>query len=157
MYVPIFAIVKIEAEIKQEQFESSFHKMAVNLLFTSSWMADKHLQFLKPFGISQQQYNVLRILRGQYPEPASISLLMDRMLDKNSNASRLVDKLLTKGLVERTVSSIDRRQKEVAITEKGLKLLTSIGAEFGTLMNSFTNLSETQAEELSDLLDLLRG
>ena len=149
--------MKIEEEIKQEEFSSSYQKVMVNILFTSSWLSSLHLQFLKPYNISMQQYNVLRILRGQYPQPASITLLTDRMLDKNSNASRLVDKLLDKKLIVRKVCKEDRRQKDVVIADKGLELLDQIDQRFSELEEQVSHFTQEDAEKLSDLLDQLRG
>lgn len=149
--------VKIEEEIQQGEFASSYQKVTVNILFTSSWLGGLHLQFLKPYNISMQQFNVLRILRGQFPNPASITLLTERMLDKNSNASRLVDKLLDKELIERKVCLNDRRQKDVVISEQGLELLERIDSEFVQFEQRLAQLSPEEAEQLSDLLDKLRG
>ena len=101
--------MKIEKEIKQSKFKSEHQKMLINILYTSSWLAAKHAASLKPAGLSTQQFNILRILRGQHPEPATVNLLIDRMLDKNSNASRLVEKLRLKKLVERAICPEDRR------------------------------------------------
>ncbi len=144
-------------EIKQKKFKSVYEQVIVNLLFTSNWAGSLHHKLLKPYGISQQQYNVLRILRGQYPNPASVGLITDRMLDKNSNASRLVEKLVHKELIERTVSKYDRRQRDVLITEKGLELLGKIDLEFEELEKQFTKLDVEEAKQLNDLLDRLRG
>lgn len=149
--------VKIEEEIKQDEFASSRQKAMVNILFTSSWLSSLHLHLLKPFNVSMQQFNVLRILRGQHPEPASITLVSQRMLDKNSNASRLVDKLLDKELIKRKICKQDRRQKDVVITEKGLALLLQIDESLKDLEKKISHLSDEEAEQLSDLLDQLRG
>ncbi|KAB1063479.1 MarR family winged helix-turn-helix transcriptional regulator [Salibacter halophilus] len=149
--------MKLEDEIKQKKFKTEYEKLLVNILFTSSWLNGAHLKFLKPRGLSQQQYNVLRILRGQHPDPASIGLISERMLDKNSNASRLVDKLLDKELIVRTTSKYDRRQKEIAITEKGLDLLEVLDEEFRKFQQQFHTLSVNEAENLNNLLDKLRG
>lgn len=144
-------------EIKQKKFKSVYEQVIVNLLFTSNWAGSLHHQLLKPYGISQQQYNVLRILRGQHPNAASVGLITERMLDKNSNASRLIEKLVYKELIERTVSKYDRRQRDVLITEKGLELLEKIDVEFEELEKQFTKLDVEEAKQLNDLLDRLRG
>lgn len=148
--------MKIEDEIQQSEFASQYQKLTVNILFTASWLTNLHQQFFKPHGLSMQQYNLLRILRGQYPSPASITLLMDRMIDKSSNASRLVDKLLAKGLIVRKVCEKDRRQKDVMISEKGLEVLEKIGAAFDEFEHCFTALSPEEARQLNQLLDKLR-
>ncbi len=112
---------------------------------------------LKPYGISLQQFNILRILRGMHPEPASIKLLTERMIDKMSNASRLVDKLAVKGLVVRTGCDSDRRRVDVQITDKGLDLLEEASGIVQTTMHeAFNKLSVEETVLLNDLLDRMR-
>jgi DNA-binding MarR family transcriptional regulator len=149
------AAMKIEEEI-QSSFEDGMHKALVNILFTYNWITGKHSGILKPYGISVQQYNVLRILRGQHPKPASIKLISERMLDKNSNASRLVDKLLKKNYVERTSCEHDRRQVDILITKEGLQLLNET-AKDSESMKKDLKLTEAECYQLSDLLDKMRG
>jgi len=149
--------MELGEEIKQKKFKSVYEQLIVNLFFTSNWAGSKHHQLLKPHGLSQQQYNVLRILRGQYPDSASVGLITERMLDKNSNASRLLDKLLLKKYIERTISKVDRRQRDVLITQRGLELLEKIDSEFEDLEKHFTKLGVEEAKQLNDLLDKLRG
>ena len=93
--------MRIEEEINQQKFKDEYHKLAVNLQFTANWLSAKHTKAFRHFGISPQQFNVLRILKGQYPNPSSLLLIRERMLDKESNASRLIDKLVNAGLTER--------------------------------------------------------
>ena len=129
MYIHIFALVmKIEEEIKQKKFKDVYHKAHINVLFTASWLSKHSTDLLKPYHISIQQFNILRILRGLYPEPATVKLLTERMIDKMSNASRLVEKLKQKGLVERRVCPSDRRRVDVRITEDGLQLLGEVSS-----------------------------
>jgi DNA-binding MarR family transcriptional regulator len=148
--------MEIGREIKQERFKNEHQKMLINIFFTSSWLSSKHSCTLKPYGISVQQYNILRILRGQHPKPVTINLLIDRMLDKNSNASRLVEKLRLKKLVERAVSIDDRRAVNVVITQKGLILLTELDKQEELFLKDLKNLSAKEAELVSNLLDKLR-
>ncbi len=148
--------MEIGKEIKQTKFKNEYQKMLINILFTSNWLAAKHAISLKPFGISTQQFNLLRILRGQHPKPASVNLLIDRMLDKNSNASRLVEKLRLKKLVERTICPEDRRAVNVIITQKGLELLAEIDKQENSFFKDLKNLSEKEAETINSLLDKLR-
>jgi DNA-binding MarR family transcriptional regulator len=148
--------MEIGREIKQERFKNEHQKMLINIFFTSSWLSSKHSCTLKPYGISVQQYNILRILRGQHPNPVTINLLIDRMLDKNSNASRLVEKLRLKKLVERAVSLDDRRAVNVVITQKGLTLLTELDKQEELFLKDLKNLSAKEAELVSNLLDKLR-
>jgi DNA-binding MarR family transcriptional regulator len=149
--------MEIGKEIKQSKFRSEYHKMLLNILFTSGWLSAKHSGTLKPFGISAQQFNLLRILRGQHPKPASVNLLIDRMLDKSSNASRLVEKLRLKKLAERTVCPEDRRAVNVIITQKGLDLLAELDKYEGAFLKDLKTLTEKEAEQLNHLLDKLRG
>ena len=107
--------MKIEEEIKQPTFKSEHQKAHINLLYTSGWVQQAQASLFKPFGVTLPQYNVLRILRGQHPKPATISLLIDRMLDKTSNASRIVDKLEAKALVTRKQCPADRRTVDVLL------------------------------------------
>ena len=148
--------MEIGKEIKQEKFRNEHHKMLVNIIFTSSWLSSKHACRLKPYGISLQQYNILRILRGQHPKPVTINVLIDRMLDKNSNASRLVEKLRLKKLVERAVSVDDRRAVNVIITQKGLALLTELDKLEEVFLKELKCITAKEAELMSSLLDKLR-
>jgi DNA-binding MarR family transcriptional regulator len=147
----------LEKEIKQNKsFSSEYEKLTVNIMFTNSWLNTKQIKIFKPYGISPQQYNILRILRGQLPNPASVSLLQERMIDKMSNASRLVDKLKLKKLVERKECKADRRQVDIIITEKGLDLLKTISKDIESVENTFKTISLAEAKELNRILDKLR-
>jgi DNA-binding MarR family transcriptional regulator len=150
--------MEIEKEIKQNlKFSSEYQKVAVNILYTASWLSTHHAKALKPFGLTPQQFNLLRILRGQHPEPATINLLIDRMIDKSSNASRLVDRLLEKEFVSRCVSEADKRAVNVTITEKGLNVLSQIDKKSESLELPLRNISQEEAIQLNQLLDKLRG
>lgn len=148
---------RIEEEIHQTKpFPNLQTKALINIIFTASWIEGEQAQLLKPFGISIQQYNILRILKGMRPDPATVKLLIERMIDKNSNASRLVDKLLKKGLVERHACKEDRRRVDVFITDAGMCLID----EIATLIENDTtyhHLTDEEAVLLSDLLDKMRG
>lgn len=150
--------MSIETDIKQSTpFKSSYQRAIVNLMYTSNWLADGQTRLLKPFKLTLQQYNVLRILRGQFPGPIKVSDITERMLDKMSNASRLVDKLVAKKLVLRTECPSDRRAVDVTITEKGLDLLTQLDtrqADWDSLVQQ--KLTAEEAATLSQLLDRLR-
>lgn len=150
--------MSIEKDIKQQKpFKSPYQKLVVNILFTNNWMNSDHLNILKPFDLTAQQYNVLRILRGQYPNPITVNGIIDRMLDKMSNASRLVDKLLVKEFATRCDNKDDRRACDVRITQKGLEVLEEIDVLQENWETSFSNLTPEEAETLSGLLDKLRG
>lgn len=149
--------MKLEQEIQQQAFRNEFHKLAVNIYYTHFWVQEHLRKQLKPFDISLQQYNILRILRGQAPKPASINLLKERMLDKSSDASRLVERLRLKGLIKRVTSSHDRRSVDIIITPKGVEVLSAIAEAESTLDESLQNISEEKARLLNELLDEVRG
>lgn len=147
----------LKEDIKQSRFNSEHHKAVINIVYTSNWLNGIHTRFLKQYGISPEQFNLLRILRGQHPKPATVNLLIDRMLDKMSNASRLVEKLRLKNLVERRQNNNDRRAVDVIITQKGLELLGTIDKSLDTLVNIRDKISSQEAEELNRILDKMRG
>ena len=149
--------MKLEKEIAQENFKSKKQKAIINLVYTSNWLNQKQTNFFKQFDLSVQQFNILRILRGQHPDPATIKLLKERMLDKMSDASRIVEKLRKKGLVERNECPSDRRNVDVCITDKGLKLLKKIDEREPELHSLTSNLKKEELEQLNNLLDKLRG
>lgn len=150
-------MAKLEDEIKQYKFGSEFQKVLLNMIYTGNWISTMHKKFFSQHNLSNEQYNVLRILRGQHPKPATIQLINERMLDKMSNVSRLVEKLRSKSLITRTASSDDRRQVDVNISKKGLDLLSKMDVELDKLQNSIQTISEEESEQLNQLLDKLRG
>ncbi|MFZ1731571.1 MAG: MarR family transcriptional regulator [Bacteroidota bacterium] len=149
--------MSLEEDIQQQQFKSEYHKLAVNILYTHGWLVSHLAESLRPSGVTIQQFNILRILRGHYPEPATISTLRERMLDKMSDASRLVERLRTKGLLERRASTDDRRKVGVVITKKGLQLLESIDDLEKNTIALFAGISEEEARRTNKALDSLRG
>jgi DNA-binding MarR family transcriptional regulator len=146
----------LEDELKG-RFRNDYHKGVINLTYTTKQLSYEFLQSLKNHGLTEQQYNVLRILRGFRSEgPLSIGFIKERMLDKDSDVSRLVDRLFDKGLLTRKENSDDRRQKSLEITDKGLALLDSMfdcEKKADTLLN---NLSSQEVQELNRLLDKIR-
>ncbi len=150
-------MMELEKEIQQARFDNQYQKLIVNILYTGGWMHGLQAQRLKPYGISPQQYNILRILRGQHPNPATINLLQQRMLDRMSNASRLVEKLRVKGLVERRTCPEDRRAVDVLITPQGLALLAELDQRVREWEDRFKTLAEAEASQVNTLLDKLRG
>ncbi len=149
--------MKLEEEISQKHFRNEYHKAAVNVVYTFNWLNNHNVVFFKPLGITTQQFNILRILRGQHPKPATIKLIKERMLDKMSDASRIVEKLRIKGLVERNICSHDRRNVDVCITQKGLDLLSQIDLRNDEADQKFSALNPEEIKQLNDLLDKLRG
>ena len=148
--------MKIEEEIKQQKFKTPLQKAVLNLLYTTSWMQGKQKDIFKSFGITLQQFNILRILRGQHPNSTSATEIKSRMLDKNSDVSRLLDRLLAKKVITKRVSSNDKRAADVNLTEEGLELLRAIDKKQNQI-DSVLSLSDDEALILSDLLDKSRG
>lgn len=149
--------MKLEEVIQQKQgFQDSWEKAVLNIIYSGNWMYSRQYQFLKPFEISPEQYNILRILRGQSPGSASVNLLKSRMLDKMSNASRLVEKLRKKGFVERVECPDDRRCVDVSITQKGLDLLEKIQQSQTSAKENFAHITEEEADILNRILDKFR-
>lgn len=148
----------IEQEINQKKFKNDSIKLDVNIMFTASFMAIIKKRALDNFGISWQQFNILRILRGAYPKSSALKDLTNRMVDRTSNTSRLVDKLISKGLVVRATSENDRRKVNITISQKGLDLVETASAslEF-ELENNLAHLSVSELKELNRLLDRVRG
>jgi len=149
--------MKIEDEIKQQKdFADIYERAVVNILFTSGWLYNLNASRLKQHDITPEQFNVLRILRGSYPKPMMLSEISCRMLDRSSNATRLVEKLRQKGLVKREICADNRRQVDIMITEAGLGILTAIDNGCQEWMNSVKGLTTTEAKELNRILDKLR-
>ena len=147
----------LEQDIKQEKFVSESQKAAINILFTGSWLYNINAGFLKKFGITPEQFNVLRILRGQHPKAMMLADVTCRMIDKSSNATRLGEKLRLKGMVKREICDGNRRQVDISITEKGIALLKKLDGEGPGWMETFKNISKTEAQELNRILDKLRA
>ena len=148
--------MKLEDEIQQQKFKSIQQKLMLNLIYTTNWLTSKQDSLFKDSDITLQQYNVLRILRGQYPNPCSIKLIKERMLDRMSDASRIVDKLFAKKLLQRKECSNDRRSVDVVITEKGLKLLKSLDHVDELSKQVLKSLSNDEIDTINALLDKLR-
>lgn len=148
--------MKIDEAIKSK-FNNERHKLAVNLIYTAGWIASMHHAIIKPHGISLQQHNVLRILRGQKGNPCNLNLIKDRMLDKMSDASRIVVRLSKAGLVECSANPNDRRALNILISPAGLELLAQIDTKLQSMDDTTRALSDLQVDDLNGLLDKLRG
>ncbi len=147
----------IQEEIQQSKFTDEIQKLMINQLYTGKWITNIISKQLKPYGSTMQQYNVLRILRGQGQKSISVNAISERMIDKMSNVSRLIDKLVDKKLAERKVNRVDRRQVDIVISEKGLKMVKEIASKEPELKANFSNISEEEAKKLNELLDKLRS
>lgn len=149
--------MKIEEEISQKKFRNSHQKAVVNILFTGSWLQLQIKSFMKNYDITPQQYNVLKILKGQLPNPVSTSLVRERMLDKMSDVSRIVSRLQEKSLVDVCRSNTDKRLVDIVINDNGIQLLEKIDNQSDYMDSMSANLTDKEAEQLSNLLDKLRG
>jgi len=147
----------IEKDINQHKFRNEHQKAAINLIYTFNWMNEKFDKIFEQFDITQQQFNILRILRGAGGGPLSTLQIRQRMLDKMSDTSRIVDRLIKKGLVKKNICKSDRRLVDVIITEKGKKLLDKIDTTSDAMDAVFKNLSAIDAKSLNQLLDKLRN
>ena len=149
----------ISESIKQKKpFRNPYHKTSVNIIFTGRWLFNLHNELFKSYGITGQQYNILRILKGQYPKSATVKLLRERMLDKMSDASRIVENLRIKELVTRELNSKNRRKVDVRITQKGIDILNLIEEKESETIDSFVSkISKEESELLNILLYKVRS
>jgi len=146
----------IDNEKKQTTFRNNQNKAMVNIMFTHAWMVDHIKSFVKSENITPQQYNILRILRGA-GEPLSTLQLRERMLDKMSDTSRIVERMLSKGLVQKAISEKDKRMVDVVITPQGAELLENLDKRNEELDAVVNHLSDEELETLNNLLDKLRN
>jgi DNA-binding MarR family transcriptional regulator len=146
----------IERAINQPKFRNEWEKATVNILFTSSWINEKNKVFFEDFDLTPQQFNVLRILRGSKPFSLSALEIKNRMLDRNSDVSRIIERLCVKKLARKKVKTKDKRLLEVNITLKGIKLLYKIDERENELDATLDKLNEEEAKTLNALLDKIR-
>ena len=146
----------IDKDINQAKFRNVYQKASINLLYTFSWMRERTKAIFEEEDITPQQFNILRILRGSFPQPLSTLQIRERMIEKMSDTSRIVDRLITKGLVKKLTCKEDRRLVDVIISDKGKKLLEKLDARQDELDGVLGNLTEKEAAQLSDLLDKAR-
>jgi DNA-binding MarR family transcriptional regulator len=148
--------MSIDKDIHQVKFKNEYHKATVNILYTHSWLMEQIKQVLIDVDITPQQFNILRILRGSYPNPLSTLQIRERMLDKMSDTSRIVDRLIVKGLVKKSVSEEDRRLVDVLISLRGRRLLEKLDARQDKIDGILYNISDSEASTLSKILDKIR-
>lgn len=149
--------MKIEDEISQKKFRNEWQKAVINVIFTSSWLQLKIKEHIKEYGITMQQYNVLRILKGQHPNPVSTQLIRSRMLDKMSDVSRIISRLQEKDLVSVARANHDKRLVDIVVTTKGLDLILKVEQNNDKLDSIAKKLTADEAMQVSDLLDKMRG
>jgi DNA-binding MarR family transcriptional regulator len=145
----------IEKDIQQTNFRNEFQKMSINIIYTANWLNEKMGQILSTEDITQQQYNILRILRGS-DAPLSTLKIRERMLDKMSDTSRIVDRLIVKDLVEKTACIKDKRLVDITVTKKGLQLLEKLDALNEQIDSILKGVSEKEATTINQILDKLR-
>ncbi len=145
----------IEKDIQQTNFRNEFQKMGINIIFTANWLNEKIGQILSTEDITQQQYNILRILRGS-DTPLSTLKIRERMLDKMSDTSRIVDRLIVKGLVEKSACLKDKRLVDITLTKKGIQLLEKLDGLNTRIDSILKGVSEKEAHVINQTLDKLR-
>ena len=146
----------LEKDIKQQHFTSENQKLIINLVFTNNWLTEKIRDFLSAEDITLQQFNILRILRGSHPQPLSTLTIRERMLDKMSDTSRIVDRLLLKGMVDKKTCPSDKRLVDISITEEGKKILAKIDRNEKEMKAIIANLNQEEMKILNGLLDKMR-
>lgn len=143
----------ISEAIVQPKFRNEFHKATVALAYAYSQLSSNHQNFFKPYGITMQQFNVLRILRGQHPNVCNLILIKERMIDKMSDVSRIIERLRIAGFVERCLNESNRREVEIKISKSGLKLLSKIDQQIDAIEKPMQALTIKEAKELTKLLE----
>jgi DNA-binding MarR family transcriptional regulator len=146
----------IEKDIHQQKFRNEYQKAGINLIYTFNWITERMKAFFDEYDITAQQFNILRILRGAQ-KPLSTLQIRERMLDKMSDTSRIVDRLLIKGLVKKTICEKDKRLVDITITKKGEKVLEKLDERNHELDAVLSNLSEEESKTLNHLLDKIRS
>jgi DNA-binding MarR family transcriptional regulator len=158
MFIHIFAVMSLEQSISQPKFDSEQEKLMINVIYSANLLNLITTRLFKPFDLSPQQYNVLRILRGQKGDSIALMDIEHRMLDKSSNVSRLIDKLISKDLIVRSVSSEDRRRIEILINDNGISVLEKIDLILAKMNSKLKDLiSDEDAQKTNRILDQLRN
>ncbi len=149
--------MKLDDVIKSNRFLNEKHKASVNMLYTAYWFKDTMVGVLKPHGITIEQHNVMRILKGSHPDEMRVKDIASRMVEKSSNVPRIIDKLVTKNLAKRTVSSHDKRETFVSLTDKGSTLIEEARNSIDKATEELLMITEKEAKTLNDLLEKMRG
>lgn len=153
----VITIMGISEDIKQSSFDSAQEKVLINILYTNNWLSDHYKTLFAPYDIKSQHYNILRILKGKYPEASYPGDIKEVMLDKSPDLTRLIDKLIKMGLVDRNECKVNRRKVDIKITDKGIRLLADISKEMKEFTSNWQEkLNDEEADKLSELLDKLR-
>jgi len=149
--------VKLEDALKTTKFRSPQQKASLNCLYTAWWLKTVIAQVLKPHGLTHEQYNVMRILKGKHPEQMCVRDIASRMMEKSSNVPRIIDRLVAKKWVERTTSTIDKRETVINLTGTGITVLEQSTHSVEKIFSKIETLTDAEAQQLNDLLERLRA
>ena len=148
--------MKLEQAIQSTKFRNEVHKAGLNILYTAWWLKTQMSRELKEFGLTHEQYNVLRILKGKYPEQMCVRDIACRMIEKNSNVPRIIDRLEVKKLVKRATSALDKRETVISLTQGGITILEASTNVLNGIFDHLIEVSETEAGSLNTLLEKVR-
>ena len=148
--------MKLEEAILSGRFADEKHKATINILYTAYWLKDRISTLLKKEDLTMEQYNVLRILKGQHPEPLCVKDIAARIIEKSSNVPRIVDRLVIKKLVKRAPSKADKRETHISLTEKGITVLESATMLIEQVNDSISAITESESKQLNELLEKMR-
>lgn len=149
-------IMKLQDAIKTDRFRDEQHKATLNILYTSYWLKSQLNKVMKEHNITQEQFNVMRILKGKHPDAMCVRDVASRMLEKNSNVPRIIDRLVAKKLVKRFTSKEDKRETLITLTEAGIEHLDIVSKAVEMKTNEILDLTSNEATQLNELLDKLR-
>lgn len=149
-------VVKLEQAIQSTKFKNEVHKAGLNILYTAWWLKTQMSKELKEFGLTHEQYNVLRILKGKYPDQMCVRDIACRMIEKNSNVPRIIDRLEIKKLVKRSTSALDKRETVITLTQGGITLLEASTVVLNKILDESLVITEQDALALNGLLEKVR-
>ncbi len=148
--------MKLEQAIQSNKFKNEVQKAGLNIMYTAWWLKTLSCKELKDFGLTHEQYNVLRILKGKHPEQMCVKDIAGRMIEKNSNVPRILDRLEEKKLIKRNQGTEDARQTVMSLTQAGISILESSTVKLDAIMNASTDISNDDAAKLNSLLEKFR-
>ncbi len=158
MHVPTYiCIMKLEDALKTSRFRDARHKATLNVLYTSYWLKSVVSKYMKELSLTSEQFNVMRILKGKHPEAMCVKDIASRMIEKNSNVPRILDKLVDKELVIRNNNAADKRETLIMLTETGLKKLENSNLIIDSIDNEMIGVTEQEAQILNELLEKFRN
>ena len=149
-------VVKLEQAIQSTRFKNEVQKAGLNILYTAWWLKTVMSRELKEFGLTHEQYNVLRILKGKHPELICVKDIACRMIEKNSNVPRIIDRLEIKKLVKRATSEADKRETVISLTQSGIAVLEASTQRINTIFDEVMTISESEASSINTLLEKVR-